>query len=396
MKRMMMQAVAPIRWFFKLEAASGILLLFFTGIALLLANSGAADSYHRVLSWRPWDILAQLHLNLSLLEWINDGLMAVFFFVIGLEIKREILYGELRSLSTTLLPIAAAIGGMLVPALLYSLVNYGGEGAAGWGIPMATDIAFALGILTLAAGNTGVGIVIFLTALAIIDDLGAILVIALFYSTSVSMGIVAVGLAFLAGALFLNLRGVQRFLPYLAMGMGAWLCFLNGGIHPTIAGVSLGLLIPSNERNPESALLYRLEHRLEPWSAYGIMPLFALANAGVSFAGGFGELLSSVGLGILLGLCLGKPLGICLSVYLLHRFAGIPLPKNVEGKHFAGAGALAGIGFTMSLFIAALAFPDSPLLETAKMSIFAASVLSACTGFFLFRLFAEKKGRKFF
>ena len=313
MKHHISRALEPIQSFFRHEAFSGLLLLFFAALAIILANSPLSGSYQAVLDAVPIAGPAAYHLDLSVLHWVNDGLMAIFFFVIGLEIKREFFFGELQSLSATVLPVCAAVGGMLVPALLYAAVNMGGAPAAmaGWGIPMATDIAFSLGILSVAARSAPLAIVIFLTALAIVDDLGAIIVIALFYTGSFSLIALLAGLAALAAAFALNRRGVLHIAPYLLLGLLAWFCFLNAGIHPTIAGVILAFAIPIDRTHPESSLLYALEHRLEPWSAYVIMPVFALANAGVVLPGNLAALTEPVALGIVVGLCIGKPLGVC-------------------------------------------------------------------------------------
>ncbi|MBF1688066.1 MAG: Na+/H+ antiporter NhaA [Selenomonas sp.] len=391
MKHHISRVLEPIQSFFRHEAFSGLLLLFFAALAIILANSPLSGSYQAVLDAVPIAGPAAYHLDLSVLHWVNDGLMAIFFFVIGLEIKREFFFGELQSLSATVLPVCAAVGGMLVPALLYAAVNMGGAPAAmaGWGIPMATDIAFSLGILSVAARSAPTAIVIFLTALAIVDDLGAIIVIALFYTGSFSLIALLAGLAALAAAFALNRRGVLHIAPYLLLGLLAWFCFLNAGIHPTIAGVILAFAIPIDRTHPESSLLYALEHRLEPWSAYVIMPVFALANAGVVLPGNLAALTEPVALGIVVGLCIGKPLGVCGAVFLLNNFLRLPLPKVLSVGHFAGAGCLAGIGFTMSLFIAALAFPDPARLATAKLGIITASVLSGAVGAGIFLIAAR-------
>jgi Na+/H+ antiporter nhaA len=386
MKHHIVRALDPIQSFFRHEASSGILLLFFAALAIFLANSAFSDRYQDVLDWVPIAGPAAWHLDLSLLHWVNDGLMAVFFFVIGLEIKREFFFGELQSLSATILPICAAVGGMAVPALLYAAVNAGGDSAAraGWGIPMATDIAFSLGILSVAARSAPLAIVIFLTALAIVDDLGAIIVIALFYTGSFSLSALLAGLAALLAAFALNRRGMLHIAPYLLLGLLAWFFFLNAGIHPTIAGVVLAFAIPINRNHPEDSLLYALEHHLEPWSAYVIMPVFALANAGVVLPDNLSALSDPIALGIIAGLCIGKPIGICGAVFLLNKCMRLSLPPALRPNHFAGAGFLAGIGFTMSLFIASLAFPDPAHLATAKLGIISASMLSGVLGALIF------------
>jgi len=368
--------------FFRQGVFSSILLLVSAAGAMFLANSPYAGFYENILHVKLVAGFGDYILSMSLLHWINDGLMAVFFFVVGMEIKREFLFGELKSLAATILPVAAALGGMAVPALLYLLFNFSEPTISGWAIPMSTDIAFAMGLLALA-GNAPRAIAVFLTALAIVDDLGAILVVAFFYSGAMQwLGLFAGLLVF--GLLITVSRYRQVPAPfYIAGGLLAWYGFLQAGIHPTVAGVLLGLVIPARG---EAGLLEKLEHMLAPWSAYLIMPVFALANAGVSIdLAGLQELVSPLGLGILFGLCLGKPLGVLLAVYLLRQFNFVKIPKMVKWGHFAGAGVLAGIGFTMSLFIATLAFPDPQVLNTAKLSIVVASLLSGLVGLVLFR-----------
>ena len=292
--------------FFHHAACSGVVLLLFALVAMVLANSPWVGIYESVLHM-PLRIVG---LELSVLHWINDGLMAIFFFVIGLEIKREFLYGELHSLSAMALPIVAALGGMVMPAVLYGLVNFGSPTIVGWGIPMATDIAFSLGLLAIAASKAPRGVAVFLTTLAIVDDLGAIIIIAAFYNTSLSVSMLFVGLMLFGFLFILNRRGVTWFLPYLLIGLMAWYCFLLSGIHPTIAGVLLGLLIPASGDSNRS-LLHQLERRIHPWSTYVIMPIFALANAGLPLGDiQLREFISPVTLGIIVGLCIGKPLGI--------------------------------------------------------------------------------------
>lgn len=359
---------------------------------MILANSPWAESYESVLALKLPFAPAEYHLDLSVLHLVNDGLMAIFFFVIGLEIKREFFFGELQSLSATILPICAALGGMLIPAFIYVIVNAGGapEAMAGWGIPMATDIAFSLGILAIVAQGVPIAIVIFLTALAIVDDLGAIIVIALFYTSGFSAAALFGGLASLGCAFFVNRKGVKNFIAYLIFGLIAWLFFLNAGIHPTIAGVVLAFAIPIDRHHPERSVLYKIEHALEPWSAYVIMPIFALANAGVRLPGDISALLDPIALGIVLGLCIGKPLGICCMVFLFSRVLRLSLPTSFGRWNVLGSGCLAGIGFTMSLFIASLAFPNPEHLATAKLGIIAASLLSGTLGALVFLL---AKGR---
>jgi NhaA family Na+:H+ antiporter len=419
------RALTPFQRFAALESSGGILLLACTVIALAWANSPWADAYEAL--WRtPFAVgFGDAPLRKPLLLWINDGLMAVFFFVVGLEIKREVLAGELASPRRALLPIAAALGGMLAPAALYVAVNRGGEGLRGWGIPMATDIAFALGVLALLGRRVPLALKVFLAALAIIDDIGAVLVIALFYTAEISwagLGAGAVLLALLAGA---NWAGVRHTLVYALLGLGLWYATLRSGVHATVAGVLLAMTIPATPRlgapdvvargqdllerlreavrRDEDPLadnaqrealesmekvtagaqtpLQRLEHALHPWVAYAIMPVFALANAGVRVGGDLGQAaLHPVSLGVILGLAVGKQLGIGLAVWLTVRSGLARLPRAVTARHVYGAALLGGIGFTMSLFIAGLAFGDSPLLDTAKVGILIASLASGLAG----------------
>lgn len=381
------QMIMPFQQFFKQEASSGIVLLTFAVMAMGLANSPWAAAYEEILHWKLSVGMGDFQLSMSLLHWINDGLMAVFFFVIGMEIKREFLFGELKSPSSTLLPIAAAVGGMVVPALLYTAFNIGKPTISGWGVSMATDIAFSLGVLAFAAPRAPRAVVVFLTALAIVDDLGGILVIALFYSSDLHGPSLLAGAAVLLVLFWLSRRNVQSVLLYLIGGGLLWYAFLQGGIHPTIAGVLLGFSIPAGtEETHGESLLRKLEHRLTPWSAFFVMPVFALSNAGIAIDGGsVGNLLTPVGLGIMAGLFLGKPLGIFLSAYGLIRLRVVALPAGVRTAHFLGAGMLGGIGFTMSLFIAALAFTDGQALMTAKTAVVAASVLSGLAGTAMFK-----------
>ena len=374
------------RDFFQQEAASGIVLLACAVLAMAVANSGWGEAYAHWLHEAMTLGSAAWGLTMSRLHWVNDGFMTVFFLVVGLEIKREFLFGELRSPAAMLLPIAGAIGGMAVPAGIYWLVNAGEPTWQGWGVPMATDIAFSLGVLAFAAKDAPRSLVVFLTALAIVDDLGGILVIALFYSSHLAAGMLAAGLGILLGLWLLGRRGKAPLWLYALGGLGAWYAFWQSGIHPTIAGVLLGFAVPAETAGAAEPLLLRLEHRLAPWSAWLIMPVFALANAGIALpASGAAAMLSPVGLGIFLGLFVGKPLGILLGVYGVVRGRLAELPAGTSWRHFAGAGVLGGIGFTMSLFIASLAFRNAGDLLTAKMGIVAASVLAGVTGTLLFR-----------
>lgn len=378
--------------FLRSEASGGVILLICAILAVIIANSPWGGAYEHSLHTPIAIGIGPFSLEMGLLHWVNDGLMAVFFFLVGLEIKREFLYGELRTKSAMILPVCGALGGMLVPALFYSLLNFGTETSGGWGIPMATDIAFALGIMTLAARSAPPGLVVFLTALAIVDDLGAIVVIALFYSTDLAWIALASGLAALAGAFLLNRLKIRFFPAYLALGLVAWYFFLKAGIHPTIAGVILGFSIPA-EGNCKVSMLHQWEKRLHPWSAYLIMPVFALSNAGVEISLASLDFTSPLPWGILAGLFLGKPVGIFGSVYLLHKIGHIDIPGKASPQELAATGMLGGIGFTMSIFIASIAFTDPGLLNLAKFSILLASTISAAAGTLVF-LISGSKGKE--
>ncbi|WP_291057203.1 Na+/H+ antiporter NhaA [Dialister sp. UBA1703] len=369
--------------FLRSEASGGVILLICAILAVLIANSPWGESYEHALHTPIAIGLGAFSLEMGLLHWVNDGLMAIFFFLVGLEIKREFLYGELKTKSAMILPVCGALGGMLVPALFYSLLNFGSPTAGGWGIPMATDIAFALGIMTMAARSAPPGLIVFLTALAIVDDLGAIVVIALFYSTDLAWAALLSGLAALAGAFLLNRMKIRFFPAYLVLGLIAWYFFLKAGIHPTIAGVILGFSIPA-EKSCKTSMLHRWEKRLHPWSAYLIMPIFALFNAGVEITLASLDFSSPLPWGILAGLFLGKPVGIFGSVYLLHKLGNIDIPGKASPRELAATGMLGGIGFTMSIFIASIAFTDPALLNLAKFSILLASTISAAAGTVIF------------
>lgn len=369
--------------FLRSEASGGVILLICAILAVLIANSPWGESYEHALHTPIAIGLGAFSLEMGLLHWVNDGLMAIFFFLVGLEIKREFLYGELKTKSAMILPVCGALGGMLVPALFYSLLNFGSPTAGGWGIPMATDIAFALGIMTMAARSAPPELIVFLTALAIVDDLGAIVVIALFYSTELAWFALFAGLAALAGAFLLNRMKIRFFPAYLVLGLIAWYFFLKAGIHPTIAGVILGFSIPA-EKSCKTSMLHHWEKRLHPWSAYLIMPIFALSNAGVEISLASLDFSSPLPWGILAGLFLGKPVGIFGSVYLLHKLGNIDIPGKASPRELAATGMLGGIGFTMSIFIASIAFTDPALLHLAKFSILLASTISAAAGTVIF------------
>jgi NhaA family Na+:H+ antiporter len=384
--------------FFRTETLGGLLLLGFGLAALAIANSPLSEAYNHV-----WEIpltlgIAPHELSLSLHDWINDGLMAVFFLLVGLEIKRELLAGELSSAQQAALPIACAIGGMVVPALIYLVFNLRGLGAHGWGIPMATDIAFALGALNLIAPQAPIGAKVLLTALAIVDDMGAVLVISLFYSHGIvwsALGGAAVTLLVLIG---FNLIGIRRLWPYLLVGVVLW-CFVHAsGVHATIAGVALAFTIPmvltsKGQQETVSALKrtsggltapgLRLEHALHNFSAFVVMPLFAFANAGVKIDLSLQH--AEIGFGILAGLVFGKPLGIMMFALIAVKTGIARLPEAVNWRSLLGYGFLAGIGFTMSLFIAMLAFDDTASVNAAKRGIIAASLLAGVAGAVMLR-----------
>ncbi|MBU3075981.1 Na+/H+ antiporter NhaA [Clostridium estertheticum] len=381
---------SPIISFFKNESASGIILMVCAVIALIVANSGIASSYDKFLHSYITIGYKDFSLSMSILHWINDGLMAIFFFVVGMEIKRELVVGELKSINKTILPVGAAIGGMIIPAIIYSIFNYNQPTSLGWGIPMATDIAFALGVLSLVGSKRAPkGIITFLTALAIVDDLGAIIVIAIFYTNQISLTALLVSLVVIITLILMNKFKVKYVSLFIFLGIILWTSLLKSGIHSTIAGVLLAMTIPVKKDKLEfkSSMLYKLEHMITPWSSFVIMPIFALANAGVVFSfNSFSKILvEPVGLGIIFGLFLGKQIGIFGASYLLIHFKIAKLPSKVTLKHIYGASLLGGIGFTMSLFVSSLSFPGGELLSMAKISVISASMISAIAGILVFK-----------
>lgn len=379
---------------FKSESTSGFMLLFCATIALLVANSDLAGAYKHIINSHITIGYKEFSLSMSLLHWVNDGLMAIFFLVVGMEIKRELAIGELKSLKKTILPISAAIGGMVVPATIYLLLNYNEPTNIGWGIPMATDIAFALGILSLVAKKAPKGIVIFLTALAIIDDLGAVIVIAVFYTNQITWVALITATVIFVTLQLANKLKVKLLSAYIVCGIVLWVCMLKSGVHATIAGVLLGLSLPVGKDMDEykTSLLYRLEHVLAPWSAFVIMPIFALANSGVTidFRNFSSLILTPVSLGIIFGLFVGKQLGIFGVSYILIKLKIAKLPSQVTTKHLYGASVLGGIGFTMSLFISSLSFSDESVLATAKIGIIVASILAGIAGTVIFKLLSPQ------
>ena len=368
--------------FFKSEKFSGFLLIGCTAVSLLLANSSWGEAYAHF-----WHLpFAGLTVEL----WINDGLMAVFFLLVGLEIEREIYIGELSTFRHAVLPIVAAVGGMVVPAGIHMFLNNGTPTASGAGIPMATDIAFALGILSLAGKAVPPAIKVFLTALAIIDDLGAILVIALFYTEQLSFLYLSIALLTFALLFFIGKKGITKGWIYGIGGMVLWYCMFRSGVHATISGVLLAFAIPFGKGGDQS-LSARLQHFLHPVVAYFIVPVFALANTGIVLSSEIVHTLGSLNsLGILMGLTLGKPIGILLFSALAVQLKTASLPTGVAWKHILAAGMLAGIGFTMSIFITILAFPDPLTIVSSKVAILVASLLSAFIGLFTFGFIGSK------
>ena len=384
---------SPFKWFFKLEAASGLVLLFAAVIALFISNSNFSDLYFNTLNNYIFIGINEIGLKLTVIHWINDALMAIFFFFVTLEIKREFLQGELSNIKQALLPIIAAVGGMLVPALVYVYINFGdAETLSGWAIPSATDIAFSLGVLSLLGRRVPLSLKVFLTALAIIDDLGAILIIALFYSGDLSIKYLSLMLIAFLILLVINKFNVKKFLPYLVVGLFLWDFTHNSGIHATIAGVLLAMTIPHRKKEKDFSLLIKIEHAISPYVAFGIMPLFAFANAGVSLDGlSFSSLLDKVPLGIVLGLFLGKQLGVFVFSYISIKLKIAQMPNNSNWFNFYGVGVLTGIGFTMSLFVGNLAFVENMLyMDGVKIGVLTGSLLSTLFGYFLILLTPNK------
>jgi NhaA family Na+:H+ antiporter len=422
--------LSPFGRFMRTESAGGLVLIVSTLAALVAANSAWAPAYHAL-----WETPLSFRLGSSLLEyslhhWINDGLMAVFFFMVGLEIKREVLVGELASARRAALPIAGALGGMVVPALIFAALNLGGAGARGWGIPMATDIAFAMGVLALIGNRAPAPLKVFLAALAITDDIGAVLVIAVFYTAAINLKLLLLGLGLIVALGVFNRLGARRPYLYIVLGLAVWLCFLRSGVHATVAGVLVAMTIPARTRidtgefsdrgrrildafdaagpDAESILTNRgqqsaiieleataeaaqaplqwIERGLQPWVSFVVIPLFAFANAGVELNGHLAQAFASpVTLGVLLGLLVGKPVGITLFAWVATRLRLAALPTGCGWRPLHGVSWLGGIGFTMSLFVTNLAFRDQALVMDAKVGIFAASIGAALVGWLLLR-----------
>lgn len=373
--------------FIKHEVMGGVLLLCAALLALVLVNYGAAEVYNNFLHSKIGFTVGPIGLYKSALHWINDGLMAVFFLLVGLEVKRELLVGELSSVRRALLPFFAAVGGMAVPALIYYWINIDNpELLRGWAIPAATDIAFAVAILAIVGSRVPASLKIFLLAVAIIDDLGAIVVIALFFTADLSVMALALAGAGVVALIILNLSGVKRTWPYILVGIFVWACVLKSGVHATLAGVITGLAIPLSgvDGQSENGPLVTLEHALHSWIKYLVLPLFAFANAGVSLAGFTPlSLTDSLSLGIIAGLVVGKPLGIFLASWLAVGAGLCQRPEGTNWMQILGVGCLAGIGFTMSLFIGMLAFPDAASAAIIRISVLVASIASAVLGLLL-------------
>jgi NhaA family Na+:H+ antiporter len=419
--------LSPIERFIHSATSGGIVLIVATIAAMILANTALSGLYYDVLERYAGISFGDFTLKKSVLHWINDGLMVLFFFVVGLELKREALVGELASPRHAILPVVAAIGGALVPASMYIALNASGPGADGWGVPMATDIAFALGVLALLGNRVPFGLKVFLTAVAVIDDLLAVLVIALFYSGSIDTGALGIGLAVLVLLALINAAGIRLTAVYLFLGIIVWLAFLQSGVHATIAGVLVAFTIPARNRIDPDAFrdrlrglldafdqtepgaariivderqasvvseieaaayavqtpLEKIQHALHPWVAFLIVPVFALANAGVTLSPAALSNGTPIVLGVMLGLVIGKPIGITLATFLLVRSGIASLPRGVNWSQIVAVGVLAGIGFTMSLFIATLGFGSGAQLEAAKIGILGASLIAGCLGYVL-------------
>ena len=385
---------SPFKWFFKLEAASGILLLISAIAALIVSNSEFSIYYFETLNKYLFIGINNFGLKLSVLHWINDALMAIFFFFVTLEIKREFLQGELSSLKQAMLPIIGAVGGMLIPALIYIYINIGNSNTLnGWAIPSATDIAFSIGILSLIGSRVPISLKVFLTALAIIDDLGAIVIIAFFYTGDLNIQFLLLMLITFILLLVLNKFSIKKFTPYLILGLFLWFFTHESGVHATIAGVLLASVIPHRKKDHDFSLLIKIEHAISPYVAYMIMPLFAFANAGVSLEGlSLSSLMLPVPLGILLGLFVGKQLGVFVFSYASIKFGLATLPSNSNWVSFYAVGVLTGIGFTMSLFVGNLAFVNNmEYMDGVKIGVLSGSLLSTVVGFVLLYLSSKKK-----
>ena len=383
----------PFKWFFQLEAASGLVLLIAAIVALFVSNSNFSEIYFSTLNKYLFIGINEFGLKLSVHHWINDALMAIFFFFVTLEIKREFIQGELSNLKQALLPIIAAVGGMLVPALFYIFINWGNsETMNGWAIPSATDIAFSLGILSLLGSRVPISLKVFLTALAIIDDLGAILIIAFFYSGDLSVPYLSLILLSYILLLIFNKFSIKSYMPYVIIGLFMWFFTYKSGIHATIAGVLLASTIPHRLKDRDFSLLVKLEHAISPYVAFIIMPLFAFANAGVNLNGlTLSSLMFPVPLGILCGLFFGKQIGVLLFSYVSIKFKIAEAPSNSNWLSIYGVSVLTGIGFTMSLFVGNLAFVENTqYMDGVKIGVLTGSLLSTVFGYLLLLISSKK------
>ena len=381
-----------IQEFIKLETSGGVVLMIAAICAMIIANTPLSANYDLILGTYIKVGIGNFEIAKPAILWINDGLMAIFFFLVGLEIKREVLAGELSSFDKAILPIMAAIGGMAVPGIIFAIVNWGTpENLNGWAIPTATDIAFALGILALIGSRAPIALKIFLLAIAIIDDLGAIVIIAIFYTSELSINALSISMIGFAAAIALNRLGIQRTAPYLLVGVIMWVFVLKSGVHATLAGVLIAFTIPLKTKNEDEALLYKMEHGLHPWVAFLILPVFAFANAGVNFTGiGIDDLLQPLTLGIAVGLFLGKQIGVFLATWIGVKSGIARLPENVTWRHVYGVACLTGVGFTMSLFIGSLAFGDADEMNAVRLGVVLGSVLSGLFGYVLLKSASPK------
>jgi NhaA family Na+:H+ antiporter len=376
-----------VQEFIKLETSGGVVLMIAAIFAMIIANTPLSAIYDLILGTYIKVGIGNFEIAKPAILWINDGLMAIFFFLVGLEIKREVLAGELSSFDKAILPIMAAIGGMAVPGIIFAIINWGTpENLNGWAIPTATDIAFALGILALIGSRAPIALKIFLLAIAIIDDLGAIVIIAIFYTSELSINALAISMLGFAAAVVLNRMGIQRTAPYLLVGIVMWVFVLKSGVHATLAGVLIAFTIPLKAKDGDEALLYKMEHGLHPWVAFLILPIFAFANAGVNFTGiGIDDLLQPLTLGIAVGLFLGKQIGVFLATWIGVKSGIARLPENVSWKHVYGVACLTGVGFTMSLFIGSLAFTTADVMNAVRLGVVLGSVLSGIIGYLLLK-----------
>lgn len=438
------QEFKPSQWFFNKEVFSSMLLMVASVAAVIIANSQLAHHYEHWLHLDISLLFGELKITHSLLHWVNDGLMTLFFFTVGLEIKREVMVGELASPKMAMLPVIAAAGGMILPGFIYAVFNFGTPGMDGWGIPVATDIAFSLGAIALLGSRLPVGLRIFLTAFAIADDLGAVLIIAIFYTKTISATYLIASAVCLAILLAANILWVRWMPFYIVMGVATWICVMGSGVHATVAGVAVAMLVPARGKyntirfvkkaqgiidnmktdrridgywfsifikpehlNSVHALelachnvetpLQRLEHALHPWVVFAILPIFAFFNAGLPLEGmSLASVLNQpIAIGSTLGLLIGKPIGISIASWIAVRAGFAELPKNVRWPHIFGAGMLGGIGFTMSLFISGLSFTDIEFLNYSKLGVLSGSILSAIGGLAFLAVVAFREGKTY-